>query len=103
MIWNAQGQRLKEDAKPAATRTVRISLILEKLVESESIKTTEAQIEEHLEKMASDLNTPLKTVKSVFAKDNRIADLEFQLATATALELVSNAAAFDEEKKGMND
>ena len=103
MIWNAQGQRLKEDAKPAATRTVRISLILEKLVESESIKTTEAQIEEHLEKMALDLNTPLKTVKSVFAKDNRIADLEFQLATATALELVSNAAAFDEEKKGMND
>jgi len=103
MIWQMQGQRLKEDAKPQATRTVRISLLLEELVKQEGIKVTDAELEEHLEKMAKELNTPLKTVKQVFAKDNRLDELEFQLATQKALDAVIAAASFKEVTKGMSD
>ena len=99
MIWQAQGQRLRDDAKPIATRQVRISLILEALVKQDSITVSPAEIEDHLEKMATDLNTPLKTVKSVFAKDGRLDELEFQLATQKALDQVIAAASFESESK----
>ena len=102
MIWQAQGQRLKEDAKPIATRQVRISLILEELVKQDSITVSPAEIEDHLEKMAKDLNTPLKTVKQVFGKDGRLDELQFQLATQKALDQVIAAAAFDVESKPLN-
>jgi FKBP-type peptidyl-prolyl cis-trans isomerase (trigger factor) len=103
MIWQMQGQRLKEDAKPQATRTVRISLLLEQLVSQEGIKVTDAEIEDHLEKMAKDLNTPLKTVKQVFAKDKRLEELEFQLATQKALDAVIAAASFKETTKALSE
>ncbi len=102
MIWQAQGQRLKEDAKPIATRQVRISLILEELVKQDGITVSAAEIEDHLEKMATDLNTPLKTVKQVFAKDGRLDELNFQLATQKALDQVIASAAFDVESKPIN-
>lgn len=102
MIWQAQGQRLKEDAKPIATRQVRISLILEELVKQDAIVVTPAEIEDHLEKMATDLNTPIKTVKQVFAKDGRMDELNFQLATQKALDKVIESAKFDVENKSLN-
>ncbi len=103
MIWQTQGQRLKEDAKPQATKTVRISLLLEELVRQEDIKVTEAELEDHLEKMAKELNTPLKTVKQVFAKDNRLDELEFQLATQKALDAVIEAASLTVTEKPMSE
>lgn len=103
MIWQMQGERMKEDARPQATRTVRISLLLEELVKRDGIKITDAELEEHMEKMAVDLNTPLKTVKQVFAKDNRLDELEFQLATQKALDKVIAAATFTETKKALSE
>lgn len=103
MIWQMQGQRLKDDARPQATRTVRVSLLLERLVGQEGIKVTDADVEAHLEKMAKDLNTPLKTVKQVFARDNRLDELEFQLASQVALDAVIAAASFKETTKGMSE
>jgi trigger factor len=101
MVWQMQGQRLKEEARPQATKTVRISLLLEELVRQEDIKVTEAELEAHLEKMATELNTPLKTVKQVFAKDNRLDELEFQLATQKALDAVIQAASLTVTEKPM--
>jgi trigger factor len=103
MIWQMQGQRLKEEARPQATRTVRISLLLEELVKRDGIKVTDAELEEHLENMARELNTPLKTVKQVFAKDNRLDELEFQLATQKALDKVIAAAKFNETSKSLSE
>jgi trigger factor len=102
MIWNAQGQRMKEDARPMATRQVRISLILEALVAAENITATEADLEEYMEKMATEMNTPLKTVKSVFAKGDRLLELQFQLATQKALDKVMAEASFDESTRGLS-
>jgi len=102
MVWNAQGQRLKEDARPMATRQVRVSLILEALVAAEQLVATEADIEEYMEKMAAEMNTPLKTVKSVFAKDDRLKELQFQLASQKALDKVIAEAAYDESTKALS-
>ena len=102
MIWNAQGQRMKEDARPMATRQVRISLILEALVDAEKVAVSEADLEDYMEKMAAEMNSPLKTVKSVFAKGDRLKELEFQLATQKALDKVMAEASFDESTKGLS-
>ncbi len=102
MLWQAQGQRMKEDARPMAVRQVRISLLLEEIVKRENIAITETEIEEHFEKMAAELNTPLKTVKSVFAKGNRASELEFQLSTQKALDLVLADAAYETETKSLS-
>jgi hypothetical protein len=52
--------------------------------------------------MATDLNTPIKTVKQVFAKDGRMDELNFQLATQKALDKVIESAKFDVENKSLN-
>lgn len=102
MLWQSQGQRMKEDARPMALRQVRISLLLEEIVKRESIAITEVEIEAHFERMAAELNTPLKTVKSVFAKGNRVEELEFQLLTQKALDAVLAAADYESEAKPLS-
>lgn len=102
MIWQAQGQRMKEDARPVATRQVRISLLLEEVVKRDGLTVTDAELEEHFEKMAAELNTPLKTVRSVFAKGNRLEELQFQLQTQKALDKVMADAAWETETKPLS-
>jgi trigger factor len=87
-IWQAQGQRMTSDAKEMALRTVRISLILEELVKREGFEVTDADIEAHFEKMSADLNTPVKTIKSVYKKGNRMEELKFQLSTNRMMDKV---------------
>jgi trigger factor len=99
MLWAAQGQRMKEDARPTATRQVRISLILEEVVKAESITVTDAEMEEHFEKMAKELNSTVKVVRSVFAKDNRLEELQFQLSTQKALDKVIADSQWETESK----
>lgn len=102
MLWQAQGQRLKEDARPVATRQVRISLLLEEVVKREKIEVTDAELEDHFEKMAAELNSPLKTVKSVFKKGNRMEELQFQLSTQKALDKVMETASWESETKPLS-
>ena len=102
MIWASQGTRLKEDARPMAARQVRISLLLEELVKAENLKVTEAELEDQIEKMAAEIGTDVKTVKSVYKKGNRMAELEFQLATQKALDKVLETATYEEQQKPLN-
>jgi trigger factor len=102
MIWQAQGQRLKEDAKPMATRSVRVSLILEELVKQENIQITDADIDAHFEKLAADVGSDVKTVRKVYAKGRRLDELKFQLSTNRMLDRVIETATVTEEKKPIN-
>lgn len=101
MIWQSQSVRLKEDARPRAVRQVRVSLILEELVKKEGIEVTEADIDAHFEKMAADLNTTVKNVKSVYKKGRRTDELKSQLAAQRMLDKVIESASFEETTKGV--
>lgn len=91
-IWQAQHVRLKEDARPIATRQVRVSLILEELVKAEKIEITDADVDAHIEKVAKDVGSDAKTVRKVYAKGGRLAELKFQLATNRMLDRVVEEA-----------
>ena len=98
-IWQARHVQLKEDARPVATRQVRISLILEELVKREAIEITDADIDAHFEKMATDLQTSVKNVKNVYKKNRRMEELKFQLSTSRMLDRLLEIANVKEEKK----
>lgn len=92
MIWQAQHVRLKEDARPIAMRQVRVSLILEELVKAEKIEITDADVDAHIEKVAKDVGSDVKTVRKVYAKGGRLGELKFQLATNRMLDRVIEEA-----------
>lgn len=92
MIWQAQHVRLKEDARPIAMRQVRVSLILEELVKAEKIEIADADVDAHIEKVAKDVGSDVKTVRKVYAKGGRLGELKFQLATNRMLDRVIEEA-----------
>lgn len=96
MIWQAQHVRLKEDARPMATKQVRVSLILEELVKAESIQITDADVDAHIEKIAKDVGSDAKTVRKVYTKGRRIDELKFQLSTNRMLDRVIEEAKVSE-------
>jgi trigger factor len=98
-IWQARHVQLKEDARPTATRQVRISLILEELVKKEGIEVNDADIEAHFEKMAAELGSNVKTVRNVYKKGRRLDELKFQLSTSRMLDRVLEQANVKEETK----
>ena len=98
-IWQAQHVRLKEDARPLAIKQVRVSLILEELVKKESVEVSDADVDAHLEKMAVELNSDIKTVRKVYNKGRRLDELKFQMATNRMLDRVIEEAKVEEQKK----
>ncbi|MCC7070327.1 MAG: trigger factor [Deltaproteobacteria bacterium] len=99
MVWQARGVQLKEDARPAAVKQVRMSLILEELVKREKIEVSDAEIDEHIEKIAAELGSSVKNVKNVYKKGRRLDELRFQLATARMLDRVIEQAKFEDTVK----
>ena len=96
MIWQAQGARLKEDAKPLATRQVRASLLLQELAKREGVVITDAEIEAHFEKIAADMGSDVQTVRKVYTKNRRLDELRFQLSTGRMLDRVIEEAVVEE-------
>ncbi|OGQ13172.1 MAG: trigger factor [Deltaproteobacteria bacterium RBG_16_71_12] len=99
MLWQARGVQLKEDARPAAIKQVRMSLILEELVKREKVEISDADIEAHFEKVAAELGSTVKNVKNVYKKGRRMDELRFQLSTARMLERVIEQAKFEDTVK----
>jgi trigger factor len=95
-IWAAQRTRLMEDARPRAMRQVRAGLLLEAIVNAESIEVDEEDIESHLKKLAEEAGQPYKTVKNLYKKGARRDDLRERLKSEKALELVLENATIEE-------
>lgn len=98
-IWQARGVQLKEDARPAALKQVRISLILEELVKREKIEITDADIDAHFEKIAAEVGSTVKNVKNVYKKGRRLDELRFQLSTSRMLDRIIEQAKFEDTVK----
>jgi trigger factor len=103
MLWQMQSARMKEDAKPIATRQVRLSLLLEKLCKMEKVDISESELNDHYEKLAADFGSTVKVVKDVYKKNRRHDELKFQLQTQRMLEKVIAAGTIAETQKSVLD
>lgn len=97
-IWQSQGTRLKEDARPRALRQVRAGLLLEALSKKLDIQIGDEAIEQHLEKLAEAARQPLKTLKNLYKKGPRREQLAQQLSMEKALDAVIEKAELSEEE-----
>ena len=96
MIWDAQHEKMVEAATPRATRFVRSGLLLERLVEMEKVEVSDADMDEHLEKLAIQAGQSLKVVKNLYKKNRGLEELKVHLASEKALDLVIDQATISE-------
>jgi len=73
---NKTVEEIKEDIKKAATRNVKARLVLEKLIKSENLDITEADIDAKIEEMAKNVGKSLEEYKKQVNNDmvNHIAN-----------------------------
>jgi trigger factor len=100
-IWQAQGSRLKEDARPKALRQVRAGLLLETLSSTLDINIEDADVDAHLEKLAEAANQPVKTLKNLYRSGQRREQLTQQLALEKALDAVLEKSQVAEESASL--
>jgi trigger factor len=99
MIWESQHEKLIETATPRATRFVRSSLVLEKLVEVAGVEISDAELDEQLEKVAVQAGQSVKMVKQMYKKNRGLEELKNHLATEKALDLVVESAKIIEQEE----
>ena len=100
IIWQAQGVRLKEEARPLALKQVRAGLILEELVKQEKLEVTEADLDARFEELAAEVGSTSKVVRQVYKKNKQTEQLQFQIGTNRMLARVIENAKVTESQKG---
>lgn len=71
--------KLRESFLPLAEKEVRSSLILEKIAEKEKISVQDAEVNEHLERLAKRLNQRVEAVRNLYQQRNLLAELRHQI------------------------
>lgn len=100
-VWQSQGARMKEDARPRALRQVRAGLLLEALSLRLEIAVDDDAIDAHVEKLAEASRQPVKTVKNLYKSGQRREQLRQQLAMERALDWVLEKAEVTEESASL--
>ncbi len=67
-LWNTQHERLTEEARPKALKSVRTALILEKLVDTTELTVSDEEIEEKVQQIAAEVGQTPKTIRSFYAR-----------------------------------
>lgn len=62
-------ERMLEDSKPQALKTIQTRLVLEKIAEVENIQPTEEEVDAELQKMADTYSMDVEKIKEIFAGD----------------------------------
>lgn len=104
--FNLDWGKIKEAQRPAATREVKASLILQKVAEKEAIGVMNDEVDKEVERIAKENREPIVTVRKKLAEDgtlDRIAShiqtektLSFLFDKATKTEPVAVPAALPE-------
>jgi trigger factor len=74
-----QERTFKQQNRDRAERSVRATLLLERLASQENLAVTEGELEEGLRRSAEELNRPLDKVKDFYRKNNLMEPLRGQL------------------------
>jgi len=84
--------KIREDQQQQAIRDVKGSLILEYIAERENIAVTQEEVEEEIEKIASDTNRPKERVREVLSRDSGLDRLRSQIRNKKTLDLLQSKA-----------
>lgn len=76
---NTDLEKLKEQYLPQAEREVKTDLVLETISKEENIKATEEEVNQELEKVATQYNQPLDKVRMAFATSGQLEMLEYSI------------------------
>lgn len=85
-------RKFRESLRPDAERTVRSSLILEKIAEAEKIEVTEEEVDEAIREVATQTHEPAAAIKTRLTRDDGLDRLRFTRRTQKALDFVYRSA-----------
>ena len=103
MIWQANRDRLIQDALPRAERQVRVSLLLEALIKNNDIEVSDGDIESHLETLAERAGQPISTLKRLYKGKEQREMLKDQVVAERAIGLLIEKAEFSDAEKPIFD
>ena len=87
---------MREKMRSSAEEQVRGQLLLEAIGDSEKIEVTEADISEHLAKLAAMRNMPPARLRAEYDRDDKLEGVRFQLRQEKTLDLLVSKAIVTE-------
>ncbi len=84
-------EKMIENTKPQALKTIQTRLVLEKIAEVEAIEVTEEEVEAEIKKMADAYKLEVEKVKELLGED-QLAQMKQDLAVQKAVTLVAEQA-----------
>jgi trigger factor len=85
-------QKIRESLTPTAENEVRGSLILEKVAEAEKLSVSEDEVEQRLQRLATQLNQRVEAVKNYYEKKDRLEDLRALMLEEKTLDFLLSKA-----------
>jgi len=85
--------KIREEQRQQAIRDVKGSLILNYVAEKEKIDVTDEDVENEIDRISTDMNSPRQRVREVLTKDSGIARLRNQIQNKKTLDFLRQHAA----------
>jgi trigger factor len=85
-------QKIRESLTPTAENEVRGSLILEKVAEAEKLSVSEDEVEQRLQRLATQLSQRVEAVKNYYEKKDRLEDLRALMLEEKTLDFLLSKA-----------
>jgi trigger factor len=82
--------------RPNAEEQVRGQLLLEAIATVEKVEVTEAEVSEHIARIASLRNVPPARLRAEYDRDDKLEGVRFQLRHDKTLDLLLNRAEISE-------
>ena len=73
---NKTEEEIKEEMRPRAEKTIKVQVIMEKIILMENIKVTETEVSDKIQEMADSRGENVNTLKAKLKKENKITNIE---------------------------
>jgi trigger factor len=85
-------QKMAEELRPGAEKTVRRALLLEAIADKEGLRTSDADLESEVERMARASQRPPAAVRAMLERDGALEGLRISLTEARTLDFLIERA-----------
>jgi trigger factor len=84
--------KIQEDQRQQAVRDVKGSLILDYIAEQEKIEVTDREVEDEIDRIATETDKPREKIREVLSRDSGIARLKSQIQNKKTLDFLQSRA-----------
>jgi trigger factor len=98
LSWEKAGLepgQLMERFRPAAQKTARKKLVLEKVAQLESLNVSPEEIDQELQRIAGSVNQSMTLVREIYNKNNLMPELNRQLLEEKTLNFLKEHATIE--------